>query len=217
MRRTLTAALSIAMVVALSGCTLVSTLAAGDTPTDTPTPEITGSGDSTTDPSPPDDGGSDVDGSGDDGAGDGPPAIPSDVPLALGEAGEIEGRGGNPVGTFQVDGVTTGFDDCVEPEEGLSYVQVDLTITAEDDLAAEEGSLDYATSFALFLLYVKGPNGEYLGDWLGHECVPSSEWIDDVGPGESATGSVWMSVQTPVDEGLIEWRYGHQNFVVPFP
>lgn len=199
---------------------MVTTLAGGaEEPSEAP--GITASGDNTTDPSAssePTETPDDTDDTGDDYEF----VEQTDIPLGIGESATVEGRAGNPVGTFQVDSVTPAFTACTAPDyvplETTQYVEIMFTATAEDELAAEDDSWDYPQEFQLFLADVTGPNDEYLRNDLGFECVKNAEWIEDVAPGETLTGPIYLEVEGLVDgTGVVEWDYGHQAFKIPFP
>lgn len=217
-RRTATiGALAAALVTVLSGCTIATTLSGGGAPMQTEDPGITVSDGYSPDPvteepTPTDDGD------------DAPPewVDQTDVQVALGESITIEGRSGNPVGTFQVNSVNPHFTACTDeeyaPSDDIQYVEVTFNVTAEDALAAEDDSWDYPTSFELYLADVLGPDGERLSNSLGFDCQGISNWRDTVEPGQSLPdGVIYLEVEAFGDAGMIEWDYGHQNFQVPFP
>lgn len=217
-RRTATTGLlAAALVTVLTGCTIATTLAGGGGPENTEEPGITVSDGYTPDPV------TESPEATEDGGDEAPPEFveQSDVPLALGESATIEGRAGNPVGTFQVDSVNPAFTACTDeeyaPTDEIQYVEVTFTVTAEDALAAEDDSWDYPTYFSLYLADIRGPDGERLSNTLGFDCQGLTHWRDEVEPGEEIDGVIYLEVEAFGEAGIVEWDYGHQNFQVPFP
>ena len=204
-RRAGTAALGLVAASALAGCTLVTTLGGGAAPaTPDAAPGITVSQTGSPDPSAP--------------GSTGPVWVEqTDVPLTLGVAATIEGERGNAVGTLSIDAVTPHFEACTNadhvPSESEHIVAITFTVTADAALAGERGDTHYPTALELFYTSLRTLDGGYLSSTLGYDCMRLREWIPDVQPGQSHTGSVYLSTAAEAPY-RIEWDYGHQNFVL---
>lgn len=209
-RRGVLAALAVLATLLLSGCTLVSTLAAPAAPPTTGAPDVTWSGDDTPPPPPPD--------TTDEVDDTFPPYVESlPVPVELGVPAAIEGRAGNQVGTITFDDVRPGFEACEKtdfegPENG-QIMQITFTVTADAALAAEDDSWDYPRRFKVFLANIREPDGSLVFDSLGFDCMGINTWIGDIEPGETKTGSIYLDTEV-LDAYLVTWDYGHQRFTL---
>lgn len=196
-----------AVVLLLSGCTLVSSLAqpggqaeTGATSQDGATPATTTEPDedvgSTPEPSSP-----------------GTETV--DVPVSIGTPVSIQGADGGEVGLFTVTSVVP-YAMCPNPDADESkygmIVIVSVDIMAAPSLSAQTDPY-YGQHFDLSKLDVVDPKtGTSTKGGPDYDCLTTGDRLTTVQPGGTASGRLAFDVE---DESFaIRWFYGHQNFVV---